>query len=269
MNQFFIGFYWIGFSFLFLSWSGAAEKSICDASDDREYSYDSRVGRTLTSKGWPNCSAFLVSPSCMISAGHCFDGKRVSEVEFLAYGAEDPSDLLKLPQPEKFKIHRRSITYNRGDGLLPELRSDWAVFRLKRNNQGEYAGHKFDSFEIDLSLPAPGSTLRVTGHGKVKDSVRNKLQQTHVGPYMGHSEKLIYYRVDTTKASSGAPVIDEQTGRVHGVHTRRGCYIKPHTKNAGQSFAANPEFVKAIQNCLKNDPGRGNLKKNEPGKREL
>ncbi len=245
----------------------APGETICDVVDDRQLSTDPRVGRY-----WPaRCTVWLIDDCgrCLITAGHCAPNSG-SVVEFNA-PISTPSGTPVAAAPEdQYPIDFTSVqSVNGGVG------NDYCYFGVFPNsNTGLHpADAQGATFSLASSLPTPGETIRITGHGITSspvDPTYYRAQKTHSGPERGSSGTTVRYRTDTTSGNSGSPVIQEATGLALGVHTHAGC-TNGGGANQGtaivhsgfQAALANPRGVCACPDCPADLTGEGDINTND------
>jgi V8-like Glu-specific endopeptidase len=205
--------------------------SICGASDQRLPSSDIRQGRISLGK---NCTAFMISKSIFVTAGHCGDATSNSRLKFTFAGTDIPV----VPE-NQYAIELSTHKKVYANGI------DWAAGRILPNAiTGNYPT---SWYTIDTSLPANGTTVRVTGYGT--DNYDNtdiangglnitcKLcQQTHIGKVTGSVSGAIRHNVDTMPGNSGAPLILESSGKVVAIHTNGGCSGGSSSFNVAKRF---------------------------------
>ncbi len=206
-------------------------QTIC-GSDDRVSSNDNRVARFVANGSvvGGGCTLFLASPDgCAISAGHCFAVGTLLLAEFNCPPSLPNGDLQHPPISDQFPIDVGSITYsNIGPG------DDWGICKLLPNNLGQTAVSLYGFFNVIPSIPNINDILRITGFG-VDDNVDNQTNQTHAGALVGVLGTSLQYNIDTNGGNSGAPVIDETSGNVVGIHTNGGCTTSGTGSNSGTS----------------------------------
>lgn len=238
--------------------------------DNRVTHKDLRVGR-IRDKYGGFATAFLISDSCLLTAGHArpgniFNGKSYVEfdVPYSSYGS-DKIILNDSKEIDKYEIKKFSV---KG---VDRLQNDWAVFRVKRNKiSNEYPGEKRGAFELDFNLPKVGSQVDVLGYGaefsqtdRCDDDKHGVLQRSF-GDVIDFSERRLFtlrqfisYNAFTQGGNSGGPVIINK--KVVGIHTKGGSYfqqdeagnVTPHQKNSGMLFYGNKALQRAIKNCKK------------------
>ena len=222
--------------------AGPILQSLCGA-DGRVASGDDRVGRISGCTGW------LVSNGAVLAAGHCGNVSGVFSVNVPLSDSDGSANASATV--DQFPITANSSVRNSNG-----IGDDWNVFSLGRNSLGESAHVKFGFFRMTRTVPANGSTLRITGFGidntpagtsaaccntdsagnctHFSCNLRNRTLQTATGTLSSHNVSgaaLSYsYQVDTEPANSGSPVIWEANGFAIGIHTNGGC------PNDGTSF---------------------------------
>ena len=233
---------------LFLSpFTIANEKSLCGA-DDRQFSYDEKIGRVfkdLASK--MGCTATMIGKDCALTAGHCVE--ILNFVEFNVPHPDRGSDMSRSAAEDIYRVDRNSIKYSDGG-----FGKDWAVFKLKPNvKTGQYAGDVYGTYPVSFKKPRRRSQLRITGFGSVRgDRWRSGLQQTATGKMKGSSmifRGLFKYAVDTEPGNSGSVVLTEGSNEVIGIHTNGGCN-SGGGENHGTLINKNKELINAIKACL-------------------
>ncbi len=159
-------------------------QTIC-GTDDRVPSYDVRQGRIVLNG---SCTAWLVSESVFVTAGHCGIPKAASRMYF-TYGPRG-----EVVPPEKQYAVEMS-TYKRvyGNGR------DWAAGRLMPNAiTGWLAGMAQGGwYVIDTNAPIVNTDIRITGYGTDDDPTRNLMQQTHVRRVTEVTSTSVRYNADT------------------------------------------------------------------------
>lgn len=135
--------------------------SICGANDDRVASGDARVGRVSAGgAGGAYCTAWLVSNGAVLTAGHCIPSAG-DVVEFgvptsLVNGVDLPASPLN-----QYPINIGSVVNENNS-----IGQDWMVFRLNANTTTNRTAHNIQGFfRMTKSIPAAGTTIRVTGFG--------------------------------------------------------------------------------------------------------
>lgn len=196
--------------------SGGASATICGR-DDREPSGDPRVGRVMPAL----CSAWLVGPQCLLSAGHCAPGAGTI-IEFNVPPSDAQGNEQHPAPQDQYAVDPDSVQLQSAF-----LGNDWAYFGCFANGETGLAPGtaQGDWHELAPALPSPaGQPLRVTGFG-LDDAPpeANRTQQRATGPYRSGAGTLLQYQVDTAAGNSGSPVLEERSGLALGIHTHGGC----------------------------------------------
>jgi V8-like Glu-specific endopeptidase len=223
-------------------------QNICGNKDLRSPSNFKPNGRLRSdfSQGM-HCSGTLISRSCVVSAAHCME-----DIEYVEFNVPESSEsglMRSSAEEDRYEI---------GDafgieGMKIEAGKDWAVFRLKKNKKthryaGEVPGYYPVLFENLSSFQ--GHVVRASGFGEGAGSL-NYSQQTSTGTlFVDESQPIIRFDIYATHGSSGSGVILEENKRLVGVLRRSGCDQKEDPLNSGTSVWNNPEFKKAVEECL-------------------
>lgn len=215
--------------------AGPMPETLC-GSDNRVASTDNRVGRIN------GCTAWLISNGGVLTAGHCAPLAGVFEVNVPASNPDGSLNASAVSDQYPI-ITPADVSQNNNAG------DDYTVFRLNPDNLGRRAHDRLGFFRLTRTVPADGTTMRVTGCG-VDDTppgttgggnAQNQTLQTSTGPYAGQtisSATRVWhnYAVDTMPANSGSPIIWEANGFAVGIHTHGGCNSDGSGANAGTSF---------------------------------
>lgn len=227
------------FTFLLLSSYSIALAGTC-GTDSRVPSEMKPIGRIIGNhSGYKRCTGTLISPSCMITAGHCVNPDSFDLVEFntINHSEEDRYFIEKLIEKSNY------------------VSRDWAVFKLRKNDlTGKRAGEVQGIYSIDSKsnpLSFIGQTLRISGYGDSEIENLNGTQQTAIGSLKQISRfQSILYDVDTDSGDSGSAIIVEATGMIIGIHTNGGCTMSDDGLNEGTAIASNRKLIRAIEKCI-------------------
>jgi hypothetical protein len=157
------------------------------------------------------CTAFLVAPDLMATAGHCLgctsggcppcdDQKVIFGFTATANGTADTS----VPYANRYTCVGTPA------GRLTD-EEDWAVFRIDRAAEGRtplivnYSDKLLDD-EMMIAGNPDGLPMKVTRNGSIK-----------------HDSDPLWFgtNLDAFGGNSGSPVVDYRTGVVDGIHVRR------------------------------------------------
>ena len=225
----------------------ARPQTICGQEDDRVLSFESKIGRLSITGKHKGCTVTMISESCGISAGHCFEVLEVAEFN-------TPVSVNGEPQPsaeeDVYKIDPSTIQYqDEGPG------NDWAVFKVKANKiTGKLPGTVQGYYDVSFRKPAKGIELRITGYGRDEaDLDKNFAQQTHLGKLTKNGSlflgSLLQHTVDTMGGNSGSTIINEASQKVIGIHTHGGC-ASYGGANSGTLISGHDRLKKAIKACI-------------------
>ena len=165
------------------------------------------------------CSAFLIAPDLMATAGHCVNGHtRCEQMGFaFGYALERPDDQpVRVSRDEFYRCE--SIIgrlYNPGqerDALLSaEYWYDWAVIKLDR----PVTGHR----PVKLAPPGErlerGAPLVMIGHPSGLP-----MKVTEGAVVTSDKERYFNTNLDTYQGNSGSAVFGVEDERVHGILIR-------------------------------------------------
>lgn len=230
------------------------QKSICGESDNRSVSDIREVGRAVeTEYGQNACTLTLISSSCAISAGHCY--------EVLGYAEFNTplsiEGMLQRSNSEDLYEIDQTFTRHTNNGIG----DDWAVLKLKENQTTKKLPGDVQGFlDIDYDGYKVGDQVRITGYGVTKDPTTFQAQQTHTGkvtgigtlnsPWIVKPSAVLEHQVDTTGGNSGSAIVHEATGKIIGIHTNAGCGYSQYYSNTGMIIGRNQALVNAIKTCL-------------------
>ncbi|PIK15526.1 serine protease [Halobacteriovorax sp. JY17] len=225
---------------------------------DRELTQRSEIMRirsTLNEKD-SSCTAFLISKSCAVTAGHCSDHFEWAEFNLPAsYGDE----ITNSSAEDTYRVRKKTANYNFG-----QTGDDYAVFKLEKNQvTGLYPGEVYGYLEISHSRPLKGESIQIIGYGlSFQDEHSYLSQKSSYGnvtssdyrrgyPFIANLSSVTY-DATTSGGDSGAPIIRNSDGRVIGVHTKGMCYFGAR-RNGGTLFKDHKKFTKAVESCLESE----------------
>ena len=182
--------------------------------------WDTGIGGSVDGARW--CTATLISPNLMLTAGHCIDrGVALGGGWTLPAGVSSAQDFCD-------NMHVQ-FNFQEDGGVLPDAADmptfacaevvakeltadrDHALIRLE-GNPGEIFGYR----ELDIREPVDGEAVTVIQHPA------GAPKKVHTGTVADITATTLGHNADTVGGSSGSPILDNQ-GRVIGVHTNGGC----------------------------------------------
>lgn len=213
------------------------------------------------------CTVWLISEDVSVSAGHCVDYSPPCPqngwyVEFNVPLSDPDGDTNPSMPEDKYEVY-----FDIG-GLYPQdetewndegLGNDWVVGRLEPNViTGKTAGEAQGCWiNLDYQEPSTDDPIRITGYGTrdPKDEL-HLAQLTHLGTLDAVAEMFVVrYVTDTSGGQSGAPIINDETGKSIGVHTSAGCVgVDPETGSNHGMRNDQPMFKDAVARYLGVDP---------------
>jgi hypothetical protein len=239
-------------------------KSLCGA-DDRVPSADNRVGRLF----FGGCTTFRVTNGAFVTAGHCVDLDPDDVVgPMLPDGVPDLAGVVEFNVPpsgadgtpslgstnDQYAIDPTSLVWEFDGGEAKG--DDWGMFRVFPNPNTNLLPHEAYGlpFRVSREKPIHDASITVTGFGvdttppgsTGAGNPGNFAQQTASGPYDdeffydGGADITHEYEVDTTGATSGAPIHWDAFGVVIGINTLSGCDVFIYEDNLGTSFEVDP-----------------------------
>jgi len=216
----------------------SAVASLC-GTDSRVASSDSRVGRMF----FGGCTGWLISNGGVLTAGHCMPNLG-GVLEFNVPQSRSNGATVAADPSDQYPISGNYTAFqNSGVG------ADWGQFLVGTNaNTGRSAHIAQGFFRLTDASPEVDTLLRVTGYGvdntptgtggsgaaccdSTNDDVceyncnsTSNTLQTSTGPLDEIRGSEIRYRVDTTPANSGSPIIwESDNGLAIGIHDAGGC----------------------------------------------
>ncbi len=203
-----------------------------------------------------SCTAFLISKSCAVTAGHCSEHFEWAEFNLpMSFGEE----ITNSAPEDTYRVNRKSAKFNFGD-----FGNDYGVFQLERNKvTGLYPGEAYGYLELSISRPVEGDEMQIIGYGQSFKNINSYLsQKSSEGVVVSTDYRRAYpfiptlssvtYDATTSGGDSGAPIIRNSDGKVIGVHTKGMCYFGGR-RNGGTLFKDHKKFSKAVESCLRND----------------
>ena len=163
-------------------------ESICGAEDDRSPSYDVRQGRIALGG---SCTAWLVSESVFVTAGHCGNATERSRMHFtFDVGPANAEDQYAVELSTYVRVY---------EGALDD--PDWAVGRLLPNAGTKLLPGVAQGGWYNISTSAAAwsvdGTVRITGYGADDDPLRKLMQQTHAGTIISVASNYLRYSADS------------------------------------------------------------------------
>lgn len=188
------------------------------------------------------CSAFMIDSNKFLTAGHCTVEPGSSLVQFNISRSNQGDD---VASEDEYLI----IKVQKSGGADRDLGKDWAIFSVAPNTEtgqlpsDRYKGHFSipedpQSFVQEL---ANGDCVTVAGYGSHAVAEWHNTQTSHTGQLdrvEGSSlDPVLWYKVDATGDSSGAPVLVAGSDFVIGIHTNGGCSDgSPQSGNKGTAI---------------------------------
>lgn len=165
-------------------------QSICGTDDGRMPSSDPRQGKIIMND--KICTAWMISSSVFVTAGHCKAPNASSRMKF---SFEDKWATVAPENQYAIELSTYKLEFDENNDL------DWAAGRLLPNAvTGTYPTEpKGGWYSIDSSAPSEGANVRITGYGAdtIGQFQCDLCQQTQTGSLSGSNRKNIYHRVDT------------------------------------------------------------------------
>jgi V8-like Glu-specific endopeptidase len=154
------------------------------------------------------CTAFLVSPSVVITASHCVNANdfKIKVVRF--------NDLIIAAGPVPASIHWFEIA----SLLVWDHAHDLAVLELKRDAEGKQAGDLFPILTLSRNVVNAGKNIFVVGHAGYSFQKYGTCSVVKA-PYFKNDVGKHTFGIDCTifGGYSGSPVIDLTTDHVVGI----------------------------------------------------
>lgn len=173
------------------------------------------------------CTAFLVAPDVMATAGHCITSHRSCANARFVFGYEyDSPDASPLVHSAEDIYFCKNVILTEQHGKGP----DFALVRLDR----PVAGRKPLSLRVSGEI-TEGENLIVIGHpgGLPKKVATGVVRNADHGGYLLAS-------LDVFEGNSGSPILNQQTRLVEGILTggeedyvqRGACFVEKHCEDA-------------------------------------
>lgn len=169
------------------------------------------------------CSGFLVDKDIMVSAGHCFIGTSIDIHQACSnfswvFDLDKKSEFIEEENIYKCqKILTHSINEETGE--------DFIIFKLDRNVKGR------SPLQIDYNyVPNKFTDISIIGHPL---GMRKMIAKDKGTIQLDFKDKLnFYYLLDTFPSNSGSPIINQNNGKVIGIHVAgdRNYLTKDETK---------------------------------------
>lgn len=249
----------IAMTLLLVSTSVLAD--ICGKEDDREPSFDPRVGRLVKTGETSGCTATLISNKCVVTIGSCVSR---DYVEFNV-----PSAIAGVPQAslekDRYYLDPSFLQYDVGG-----MGNNWAVIKLQKNEltnleAGQVQGH----YKVATKKPSAKSNIKVIGYGyalnDLGDIMSGQIPANKYPDTLHYSQQvskgllakagsvflpeIMEHTADTSYGSWGAPVINEATNEIIGITTHGGCRAAARS-NTGTSITGSKKFKEAVNKCL-------------------
>lgn len=235
--------------------TGDGVASLCNGTDNKVASSDSRVGRLF----FGGCTGWLISNGAGLTAGHCTP-LAGAVLEFNVPPSSSNGTPFAGPANDQYPVSTY-LFEDDGEG------EDYDIFNLSANSNTGLRAHIAQGFFHMTGLtPEEGTTVRVTGYGldgtppgtggpgapccdwdgddncNFTCNSASLTNQTSTGPCDDClTGTAIDHEVDTTPANSGSPIIWNSNGLAIGIHTHGGCDdFFSDFDNAGTHLGYNP-----------------------------
>lgn len=205
------------------------------------------------------CSAFLISPNLVVTAGHCFSKNIKDACKERSFVFDFTEDVFPMDRFESGFINKKNIYRCKKIVSLNEdgERGDYAVIELDRSVEQREPLKLLDPKELvfgdwvtTIGFPQ-GQTMHISEEGKFYK--------------MSEDRRWLYGQIDTFFGNSGGPIIDQISNHVVGLHTHgvkdslilnkeKGCYTYSSRcedpKKCGVTKAFNINKIPGIQNLI-------------------
>ena len=249
-----------------------AHADICGKEDDREASFDPRVGRLVKTGETSGCGATLIGNNCIVSIGSCAISR--DYVEFNV-----PQSIAGVPQTaaqrDRYFVDPNFIEYQKGS-----IGNEWAVLKIKKNEVTQLdAGQVQGYYKVANKKSPKNSNIKVIGYGyalndlydiKKGEVPANKYPETlHFAQQVSKGllvksgifliPEILEHSADTSYGTWGGAIIDEKSNELIGITTHGGCRahytqtIGARYTNSGTSITGSKKFRNAVNRCLSLD----------------
>lgn len=190
--------------------------------------------RTQPAPGY--CSAFLIAPDLLATAGHCVNRDvpwfRARFLFGFTYDAATDTTVRSVPRADVYEAravvgHRFNFGEGTGTGLNTEMWEDWAIVQLDRPVTGR------TPLVLRSAPVIKGEGVAAIGHpsgiptkvtrGAVVDATKASWVNTDIDVYKGNSGSAV---VDATGAAVGIAI--RGSGGDSYRKTAEGCYVSRH-----------------------------------------
>jgi len=169
------------------------------------------VPTSAGSSGTPLCSAFLVGPNLVMTAGHCIDTQAANTCDKVSVIFNHQEAGGSLPPTSEMPTYDCVEIIDQTLGTGVDNADDYALFMVS----GE-PGETFGYLEVDFRPPVLNEAITIIGHPNLLPQVIS------AGEVVAVYDHRTYYDADTAGGSSGSPVLDAN-GQVIAVHTNGDC----------------------------------------------
>jgi len=170
------------------------------------------------------CTAFLVGPDLMATAGHCISGDSCANIKFVFdFAVKNPGEVPSDLGPESAAYSCKEVlvskyTYKKRDPDMALVRLDRPVKDrepLRLNTSGKLVSEGTPVITIGHFLGVP---MKISMNGEVRAST-----------YLVENASYGWFAtsLDAFPGNSGGPVINMQTGLVEGINVRAGGRTDP------------------------------------------
>lgn len=221
---------------------------MCGPTDDRVLSSDPKIGRLSRDGKNYGCTVTMISAKCGITSGTCTPNAAFAEFN-------PPLSVGGVAMPSRAEdSYRLDLSFYEFEETK-KIGENWGVIKFEKNPvtnryPGEVQGfYNLISKKIDKNAP-----IRVVSYGGDNSSeTKTFAQQTSKGlatkPGIFLLPTIIEFNADTGWASSGSPIISEETNEVAGINTHGGCEVR--LSNTGTFLYKNKKVLNAVAACLK------------------
>ena len=194
-----------------------------------------------------HCTAFLIAPQYVATAGHCINGHTPCSQMAFAFDFMRDENGREPRQTARRDFYRCDTLVGRRDNPFEEPETiadreywfDWAVIKLDRLVTDRRPlkladGHTLSTGDAIYTIGHPSGLPMKIAEGSVKSDDKTRYFNTSLDVYSGNS---------------GSPVFDAATGQVHGIVIRG-------SGGGGNSFEVTEDGCGRSKQCEDVGPGR-------------